>query len=121
MNQEKMDLHFHECIRLCWECRDICQDTLYNHILERNAQYLDANAIRTLTDCMEICRMAADFMRRNSPLHHITCNACAAICEACADCCERLAKDYPAAKKCAESCRLCADSCHRMSRMQHAA
>jgi len=121
MTKEKMDLHMHECTRLCWECRDICQDILYNHILQRSGETLDNNIIRMLTDCMQICETAADFMRRNSPLHHVLCNACSAVCEATADAGMALQNEHATMQGCIEACRKCASSCRDMSRMGYAA
>jgi hypothetical protein len=121
MTPENRDLHLQECIRLCWECRDTCQDTLFNHILERGGDHIDADNIRIMTDCMQICQTAADFMRRNSPVHAIICNACANICEVCADSCESLGKEHTTIRRCAEVCRHCATACRGMSNMKEAA
>lgn len=121
MTPENIDLHRQECIRLCWECRDICQDTLFNHILERGDEHPDTAHIRLMIDCIQICQVAADFMRRDSYYHTFTCRSCAAVCMACAEYCERMAKEQPALKKCAEICRRCGDSCTMMSGIKQAA
>lgn len=114
-----MDLQ--KCIQLCWQCRNICQDTLFNHILPRGGSHIDAGHIRLMTDCIEICQTAADFMVRNSPLHMVTCGACADVCDSCAKACERMGKEHAAIQACAEICRTCADSCRKMSSMKQAA
>jgi hypothetical protein len=121
MTPENMDLHLQECIRLCWECRDICQDTLYNHNLERGGDHIDAQNIRLMTDCIEICQTAADLMRRHSMLHRVTCQACAEICDACAESCEKMGSSHTMIQRCAEACRRCATSCRAMSSMKQAA
>jgi hypothetical protein len=109
--------HLKECIHICWECRDTCQDTLYNHILERGGGHIDAENIKVLTDCIQICQLSADFMRRNSPLHKITCAACAEICAACADSCHQMGGKHITIQKCAEASRRCAESCRKMANM----
>jgi len=121
MTQENRDLHVQECIRLCWECRDTCQDTLFNHNLARGGEHIDADNIRLMTDCMETCQTTADLMRRNSPLHPILCIACADVCEACADSCEKMGKEHATIGRCAEVCRRCAASCRAMGNMKQAA
>lgn len=108
-------------IHLCWECRDTCQDTLYNHILVRGGDHIRAENIRALMDCIQICQVAVDFMRRNAALHTKTCAACAAICPACAESCASMGEEHATIQHCAEICRRCADSCHAMSQMQMAA
>jgi hypothetical protein len=115
------DQNMKECIQTCWECRDTCQDTLYNHILERGGDHINVRNMKFLTDCIQICQVAADFMRRNSELHMETCEICAIICDTCADSCEQMGKAHTTIKKCAEVCRRCAESCRQMSKMRKAA
>lgn len=117
--QKTTESHLHECMMLCWECRDTCQDILFNHSLK--GEEIDSENIRLMADCIEICQTAADFMRRNSPLHFSVCGACADVCDACADSCEEMGKEDAVMKRCAEICRRCASSCHAMSKMKHAA
>ncbi len=31
-----------ECIQLCWECRNECQQTLFNHCLEMGGKHVEA-------------------------------------------------------------------------------
>src|SRR5439155_221266 len=71
-------------------------------------------AVRLLLDCAEICQTCANFMLPNSPLHAITCAACAGICERCAVECERFAGDMQM-EACARMCRTCAESCKEMA------
>src|SRR5438445_304986 len=105
---QQRDPKMENCIQLCWECRDTCQDTLYNHILERGGEHMDAENIRLLTDCIQACQTAADFMRRNSTLHSSECAACADVCEACAKSCEAMGKEHTPIQRCADICRRCA-------------
>jgi hypothetical protein len=120
MHQQR-DPNMENCIKLCWECRDTCQDTLYNHNLERGGDHIDADNIRLMSDCIQVCQIAADFMRRNSTLHTSTCAACADVCEACAESCEAMGSEHVTIQRCAEICRRCAKSCREMSQMKKAA
>lgn len=107
------------CIQLCWECRDTCQDTLYNHCIEMGGKHVEAEHIRLMADCIQACQTAADFMRRNSRFHSSERAACADVCEACAESCERIGSEEM--KHCADICRRCAKSCREMGRMKKAA
>lgn len=111
--------HLEECIRNCTECKDVCQDTLYNHCLSEGGKHAEADHVKLMTDCIQICQTSADFMGRNSALHAAICAACAEVCEACAKSCEEMSGDHM--KHCAEACRACAASCREMSKMKKAA
>ena len=118
---QQQNSQMQECIKLCWECRDVCQDTLYNHILERDGDHIDSQNIKALTDCIQACQTAADLMRRNSPTHASVCSACADVCEACAESCEAMGKEHITIQRCADICRRCAQSCSEMGKMKKAA
>jgi hypothetical protein len=72
-----------------------------------------------MTDCIQACQTAADFMIRGSKLHASECLACADVCDACADSCEKISNVEM--KKCAELCRRCAKSCRDLGQMKKAA
>ena len=113
------DPQMEECIRQCWECRDVCQDTLYNHCLEMGGKHAETQHVKLMADCIQACQTAADFMRRGSQLHASECAACADVCEACAQSCERIGGEEM--KRCAEACRAWAKSCREMGKMKKAA
>src|SRR4051812_35991673 len=114
MNEDMRD-----CIRLCWDCRHSCQDTLFNHCLPIGGPHMEESHVRLMEDCIQICQAAADFMTRGSAMHASVCAACAEICEACAKSCEEIGDD--AMMRCAKACRACAESCRRMGGMRRAA
>lgn len=118
MHQQR-DSKMENCIQLCWECRDTCQDTLYSHCLPTGGKHAETEHVKLMADCIQACQAAADFMRRNSRLHASECAACADVCEACAQSCERLGDAEM--KRCAEICRRCATSCREMGKMKKAA
>jgi len=107
------------CIEKCWECRDECQDVLFNHCLEEGGTHAEAAHVKLMTDCIQICQISADFMVRNSEMHSATCTACADICDACANSCEAVGGEEM--KRCAELCRECASSCRSMDEVKKAA
>lgn len=101
------------CIDACRSCHEICIRTI-EHCLQMGGEDARADHIRLLTDCSQICQTSADFMLRSSPLHSLTCSACAKVCERCAAECGKFSGDEAMAA-CAEACRECAESCSRMA------
>lgn len=75
--------------------------------------------MKLMTDCIEICQTAADFMTRDSTLHARISEICAEVCNACAKACEEIGDD--AMMYCAEMCRNCAKSCRATRKAQEAA
>lgn len=108
-----------ECIEVCWKCRDACQNTLYGHCLPKGGTHAEAEHVKLMTDCIQACQVAADFMTRDSRLHSSECAACAEICDACAQSCEHLGDAEM--KRCAEICRRCAARCREMGKVRKAA
>jgi hypothetical protein len=109
-----------ESIELCGQCRDRCKDILVNYCLEQQGEHTEAGHVKTMLDCIQVCQIAADFMRRNSDFSYALCIACAQVCEACAKSCAEFKNDEQM-QRCAQICRQCADSCYGMSRMQNVA
>lgn len=105
-----------DCITACWDCRTICQKTLFNHCLEMGDAHSSTEHVRLMVDCMEACQVAADFMTRKSDLHPSMCAACAEVCYACAISCEDF--DDEAMQACAQLCRECAEMCDDISLSQ---
>lgn len=107
------------CIESCWSCRTACQTTLFHHCLEQGGEHTTPVHVRLMTDCMDICQTAADFMTRHSLTHAAVCSACAETCEACAKSCDAIGG--PDMEQCAQACRLCATACREMSHTQRKA
>jgi hypothetical protein len=108
-----------DCIKLCWDCRNECQEILFSHCLEMGGKHVEKEHVKLMADCIQACQTAADFMTRDSRLHAAECAACAEICKTCAESCERIGGTEM--QHCAEICRRCADSCREMGRMRKAA
>jgi hypothetical protein len=105
-----------QCINNCMDCHAVCLQTI-SHCLQLGGRHAEAEHIRTLQDCAQICATSADFMLRGSPLHARTCGVCAEVCDACADSCERMAQNDQQMQACVDACRRCAESCRRMAAM----
>jgi hypothetical protein len=98
-----------DCIEDCLNCHTVCLDTAMG-VLQKGGQ--NADNVRTLLDCSEMCLTAAHFMLRNSALHGYTCQACAEICTHCAEMCFQLGEN-----DCGNACQACAVSCQQMVKM----
>ena len=108
------------CIELCVDCHKACTQTLM-HCLQTGEEHAEANHVRLMLDCAEICQTSANFMMRGSDLHAHTCRACAAVCRRCAEDCAAMGDDDPRLRACAEQCARCAESCERMAALgEHA-
>jgi hypothetical protein len=101
------------CIQNCLDCHRACVQTLTS-CLQQGGEHAEADHVRLMLDCAQICQTAADFMLRGSALHAHACSACAEVCQACADDCGRMASDLRM-KACADTCQHCADSCRDMA------
>ena len=104
------------CIELCQDCHKACQETLM-YCLQQGGRHAQANHVRLMLDCSEICQTAMNFMQRGSDLHVHACAACAEVCRRCAEDCQRMsdADNDNRMAACAEMCRRCAESCQRMA------
>jgi hypothetical protein len=102
-----------ECIANCTECHNICVETV-THCLGLGGTHAEADHVRLLLDCAQICAASADFMLRGSDFHKRVCGVCAEVCERCAEDCARFGDDE-LMRRCAEVCRRCAASCRRMA------
>ena len=108
-----------DCVILCWTCRTECHETLFLHCLPTGGEHANAEHVKIMTDCIQICQAAADYMTRGSIMHAEVCVACADVCEACAESCESLGGEEM--KRCADICRRCAQKCRDMGKIKKAA
>jgi len=75
------------CIRLCWDCADVCTATL--GVITRQTAY-DASVTRPLLE------------------------ACVAVCKSCGDECERHARHHEHCRVCEQACRRCEQACREL-------
>ena len=109
-----VDPRAQECIDRCQSCQEICLETI-NHCLHLGGKHAEADHIRLLMECAEICDTSARFMLLGSTRHARVCEVCAEICDACAKDCERFGDDETM-QRCVEACRRCAESCREMAK-----
>lgn len=100
-----------QCVAACLHCYATCRSMAVNHCLPHGGRHVDTDHFRTMLECAELCRAAADLMLISSPLHGELCRVCATSCEACAKSCETLGD----MQDCVVACRRCAESCRKMS------
>jgi hypothetical protein len=101
------------CIDLCQACHRACLETML-YCLGRGGAHADADHIRLLADCAQICQTAADFMLRESPLQGAVGRVCAEVCDICAAECDSFAGEGRL-EQCAELCRRCSAACLAMA------
>lgn len=106
------------CFAHCRDCHETCLRTV-QHCLSIGGRHAAAHHITLLLDCAAICATSAGYLLRESPRHHETCRACAAVCRACAAECRALAADDAVMAACAEACERCAESCESMAHGGH--
>jgi hypothetical protein len=95
-------------------CATICWETV-SHCLSLGGPHAEATHIRSLIDCAEACRSAADSMARGSEIHGRVCGVCAEACRRCAESCERVDAQDEQMRLCMEACRRCEHSCAQMA------
>ena len=110
-----MNENMKNCIETCNQCRDECEQTLYQHCLEMGGKHVEQQHVKIMADCIEICQTASHFMLRGSDSYTAICEACSDICDSCADSCEEIESEEM--NQCAEICRRCSESCREMSSM----
>jgi hypothetical protein len=75
------------CIRLCWDCADICTATM--GVVSRQTAY-DASITRPLLDaCIAVCKSCGDECERHAS-HHEHCRVCLQACRRCEQACREL-------------------------------
>ena len=116
--QGQFDADMEACIENCTECQRICLEAV-QHCLRRGGAHARPELIRLLLDCSQICQTSADFMTRNSELHHETCELCAQVCSRCAEKCAALGGADPQMQECADICAQCAGSCREMATLDN--
>ena len=74
------------CIRLCWDCADVCTATA--GVVSRQTAY-DASVTRPLLEaCVAICKSCGDECERHAQMQH--CRVCAEACRRCEQACRQL-------------------------------
>ena len=102
------------------QCQAVHSSVLrtFLHCTSLGGKHVTTEHLRLLMDCQQITATAADFMLRKSPLHHLTCGACAEVCERMAKDLESIDKNDKAMMASAEECLKCAQLCREMSQQK---
>jgi hypothetical protein len=75
------------CIRLCWDCADVCTSTL--GVVTRQTAY-DTSITRPLLEaCVAVCKSCGDECERHAH-HHEHCRVCEQACRRCEQACREL-------------------------------
>ena len=101
------------CVTECMECHRVCMETVA-HSLRQGEPYVEAEHLRLLLDCAQICQTGIDFITRGSDTVCQICEVAAYICEKTAVSCSRWADTDPQMKRCADVCERCAECCRRI-------
>jgi hypothetical protein len=96
-----------DCIDDCLDCHSVCLASLSRHCLEAGGKHVEAEHVRRMLACAELCRAAAAVMMIGTEIHRRVCAVCAQACDACARSCEEVGE----MDECVEACRNCAESC----------
>lgn len=99
---------YQACIDACQACADACDHCAAECRKEPNPGRM-ARCIALDIDCAAFCRLAAEFMMRNSELVDLICEDCAEICHMCAEECQQHEMGH--CQQCAEACRACGEKC----------
>ncbi|HEY7323989.1 MAG TPA: four-helix bundle copper-binding protein [Streptosporangiaceae bacterium] len=75
------------CIRLCWDCADVCTATLA--VVTRQTAH-DVSVTRPLLEaCVAVCKRCGDECQQHAP-HHEHCRVCEQACRRCEQACHEL-------------------------------
>jgi hypothetical protein len=75
------------CIRLCWDCADVCSATL--GVVTRQTAYDTSVTEPLLEACMAVCKSCGDECQRHAR-HHQHCGVCEQACRRCEQACRTL-------------------------------
>lgn len=96
------------CSTNCESCAKTCEKTL-SYFLKKGGKYTEAGNIRTLKDCIALCKISADFHARGSAHAAKVAALCHDLCLECAKMCKDM--NDPKLADCVKSCEECADCC----------
>src|SRR5258707_1507627 len=110
-SMQMLSVELRECIDNCVRCYEVCLSTSMGHCLQTGGPHVEAQHVRLMATCAEICRTSATLMLIGTEYHPKLCTICAEVCNACAASCDQVGDMEDSAK----ACRICAESCHKMA------
>jgi hypothetical protein len=75
------------CIRLCWDCADVCTATV--GVVSRQTAWATGVSRPLLEACIAICKSCGDECGRHAQ-HHEHCRVCEQACRRCEQACQEL-------------------------------
>lgn len=100
------------CIQACSACAIACEVCASSCLREDDVKMMSI-CIQLDRDCADMCRLAATFMARESPLVDEFCRLCAVTCQACAEECAKHHHNH--CQQCAQACQHCVEECEAVS------
>jgi hypothetical protein len=97
-----------ECITALQACHAACLQFATFDCLEGGILQVEANRIRLMLDCAEICQTAANFLIRDSDHYLRVCREAAVICEDLSSVCCKITtmkRVLVACNNCVSACR----------------
>lgn len=92
-----------ECAAACNHCAVSC--------LEEDDVKMMVRCIRLDLDCAAICKVALDYVSRDSTMAREVLGLCARACRECGEECAKHKHDH--CQACAEACRRCEQACQQ--------
>lgn len=93
------------CAAECEYCAEACrQDPECDQL---------GDCIALVTVCAQMCRLAAEMIKRDSPFAQDIVKACAEICQVC--CAESEHHPHDHCQRCARRCHECLEECQRVA------
>lgn len=96
------------CQTTCSSCAKTCENAL-KYCQKKGGKHADKEHIRTLKDCITLCKASIDLGSRDSTLLAHLRSVCSEACAKCAESCDKL--NDAELKACVKSCQECAKSC----------
>lgn len=90
-------------------CAKTCNETL-NYCIQQGGNHVQADHLRAMIDCAQVCALGADLAGRDSQLWEAYKAVCAEACKACEESCEAFEGDRTM-QACADACRECYEAC----------
>jgi hypothetical protein len=98
----------------CTSCAASCQKTL-DYCNTKKGKYGEASVTNSLKDCINACKMTADFLNRGSVgLQPKACDLTVQACNECAKSMDKFNTDN-AMQACANECRKCVGNCQKLA------
>ena len=99
-----------ELISVLAECAAACNYCAVSCLKEDNVKMME-RCIRLDLDCAAICKMAMDYVARDSSMAREVLDLCAKACRECGEECAKHKHDH--CQMCAEACRRCEQACQQ--------